>query len=161
MIPLLLICLLVFSAIVAIGAVAPSDPDPPPAAPCPGECVPLSQYQAVQKLAARRLAGWNRANRRILRMARKTRWLLRLRPTDDPWLNQAFCVHGFESTDWRNRGHHFGGMQFNLGTWASAGGRGNPADAAPVEQLYRSFLVWSRDGGSWREWSTAPLCGLR
>ena len=73
---------------------------------------------------------------------------------------QALCIHRHESTDWRNRGHHFGGMQFNLSTWASVGGRGNPADASPSEQIYRAFLVWKRDGGSWREWTTRSLCGL-
>lgn len=73
---------------------------------------------------------------------------------------QALCIHRYESRDWHNRGHHFGGLQFTLGTWQSVGGRGNPADASPAEQIYRAFLVWKRDGGSWREWSTAGACGL-
>jgi hypothetical protein len=118
-------------------------------------------YVGELQRSRRRLAGWNRANHRVLRLQRGMRNLLHRRGTGVPFLDEALCIHGFESRDWRNRGHHFGGMQFNLGTWHGVGGYGNPADADPVEQIYRAFLVWRRDGYSWREWSTAPLCGLR
>lgn len=46
-------------------------------------------------------------------------------------------------------------------TWRSVGGIGDPARAGRAEQSYRAWLIWRRDGGSWREWSTASTCGLR
>lgn len=58
-------------------------------------------------------------------------------------------------------------MQFLASTWMGVGGRvaGRPLHwaslATPHEQLYRAWLVWKRDGGSWREWGTARSCGLR
>jgi hypothetical protein len=52
-------------------------------------------------------------------------------------------------------------MQFLYETWASVGGHGDPARASEREQLARAFLVWQRDGGSWREWATARACELR
>jgi len=33
--------------------------------------------------------------------------------------------------------------------------------ASPREQLYRAWLVYRRDNNSWREWGTAPACGVR
>jgi hypothetical protein len=80
------------------------------------------------------------------------------------WLAQARCVHAKEG-GWRaNSGNgFFGGMQFSAGTWRSVGGKrdiafahpGDPAypfSATPAEQLYRAWLLWKRDGGSWRSW---------
>jgi len=52
-------------------------------------------------------------------------------------------------------------MQIVYSTWASVGGHGDPADWSVREQVYRAFLIWRRDGGSWREWTTAGRCGLR
>lgn len=46
-------------------------------------------------------------------------------------------------------------------TWRSVDGMGVAADASPAEQRWRAYLVWKRDGGSWREWSTAAACGVR
>lgn len=84
------------------------------------------------------------------------------------WLHDAFCIHNHESTDWDRAGvdwqgnpsPYYGGMQFLISTWRSAGGRGLPSDWAPREQLYRAWIVWRRDGGSWREWGTAGVCGV-
>ena len=85
------------------------------------------------------------------------------------WLRQAFCIHNHESTDWHRRwidwagrpSPYAGGMQFLESTWRNAGGAGEPWQWSPREQLYRAFVVWSRDGGSWSEWGTAGACGLR
>ena len=52
-------------------------------------------------------------------------------------------------------------MQFAWSTWYSLGGHGDPADATPREQLRLAYHLWLRDGRSFREWSTASLCGLR
>jgi hypothetical protein len=80
------------------------------------------------------------------------------------WLLQARCVHAREAPWTANTGNgYFGGMQFAAQTWKNAGGKpdpafGHPGDAAypfstsAEEQLYRAWLVWKRDGGSWRAW---------
>jgi hypothetical protein len=119
-----------------------------------------ARYRELQRKHAHLLRYVHRVKLERARLRTSLRWALQRGPTDVPWVNEAFCIHHYESTDWHQRGHHFGGMQFNPGTFHSVGGRGNPAAAHPMEQLYRAFLVWSRDGGSWREWTTAPLCGL-
>lgn len=89
------------------------------------------------------------------------------------WLAQAVCIHDHEGAWNDNTGNtYFGGMQFLESTWTSAGGKqyaafDHPGErrypfVAPIrEQLYRAWLVWNRDGGSWREWGTARACGLR
>ena len=41
-----------------------------------------------------------------------------------------------------------------MGTWASVGGSGNPAEASEEEQDYRAALLYSRAGSS--PW---PVCG--
>lgn len=77
------------------------------------------------------------------------------------WLTQAICIHAHEGAWNANTGNgYFGGMQFALSTWRRVDGRGYPHLATPREQLYRAWLVWLGDGRSWREWGTAPACGL-
>ena len=80
------------------------------------------------------------------------------------WLAQARCVHLKEGAWTANSGNgYFGGMQFAAKTWKRAGGKpdpafGHPGDAAypfaasPEEQIYRAWLVWKADGGTWRSW---------
>jgi hypothetical protein len=77
------------------------------------------------------------------------------------WLAQARCVHAKEGGWSANTGNgYFGGMQFSAGTWRSVGGKpdpafthpGTPFSASPQEQLYRAWLLWKRDGGTWRSW---------
>jgi hypothetical protein len=97
------------------------------------------------------------------------RWSARL-STPPGWYSQALCIHSREGA-WNSIGYvhgvatYGGGMQFMLGTWHGAGGWARSlsdiARASPKEQLYRAYLVWRRDGRSWREWGTAGACGLR
>jgi resuscitation-promoting factor RpfA len=80
------------------------------------------------------------------------------------WLAQARCVHLKEGVWHANTGNgYFGGMQFAAKTWKRMRGApddsfAHPGDAAypfsvsVQEQLYRAWLVWKRDGGSWRAW---------
>jgi hypothetical protein len=78
------------------------------------------------------------------------------------WLAQAACIRSHEGWWTANTGNgYFGAYQFLLSTWQSVGGPGYPHQASPLEQTYRAWLVWRRDGGSWREWGTAGRCGLR
>jgi hypothetical protein len=82
------------------------------------------------------------------------------------WLGQALCVHSREGAWNAATGNGFeGGLQFLRATWTSVGGsvdyKGRWASVvSPREQLYRAWLVWRRDGGSWREWGSAGACGL-
>lgn len=88
---------------------------------------------------------------------------------DPAWLRGALCIHNHESVDWHlayrnwagNSSPYSGGMQFLHSTWVNAGGKGHAWQWSPREQLYRAFVVWRADGGSWREWGTAGMCGLR
>jgi hypothetical protein len=81
------------------------------------------------------------------------------------WLVESgvWCIHRHEAVDWHERRNPVsrGGMQIVWSTWASVGGRGDPADWSVREQVYRAYLIWFRDGGSWREWTTAGTCHLR
>jgi soluble lytic murein transglycosylase-like protein len=53
-----------------------------------------------------------------------------------------------------NAAGYYGKYQFDLGTWQSVGGSGNPAEAPEVEQDYRAALLYERAGPS--PW---PVCG--
>jgi transglycosylase-like protein len=80
------------------------------------------------------------------------------------WLEQARCIHLKEGGWTANTGNgYFGGMQFAAATWLRVGGAPDPAfkhpgskaypfRASAQEQLYRAWLVWKRDGGTWRSW---------
>jgi soluble lytic murein transglycosylase-like protein len=65
----------------------------------------------------------------------------------------AACESGGDPTAVSSAGY-FGKYQFDLGSWASVGGSGNPADAPEYEQDYRAALLYSRSGSN--PW---PLCG--
>jgi hypothetical protein len=79
----------------------------------------------------------------------------------DGWAAQAACIRAHEGWWTANTGNgYYGAYQFLRSTWTSVGGHGLPSEASPREQTYRAWLVWRRDGGSWREWSTAGSCGV-
>ena len=95
-------------------------------------------------------------------------------PYSAQWLAQARCIHGKEGPWTANTGNgYFGGMQFAAATWRRAGGSADPAfkhpgdDAYPfhasaVEQLYRAWVVWKHDGGTWRSWgAVGASCSSR
>jgi hypothetical protein len=80
------------------------------------------------------------------------------------WVAQARCVHRHEAPWNANTGNgYFGGMQFSMQTWRTLKGAnlaafkhpgdpGVPFTASPTEQLYRAWLLWTRDDGSWKSW---------
>jgi Transglycosylase-like domain len=51
---------------------------------------------------------------------------------------------------------YFGGLQFDLQTWRSVGGRGMPHWASELEQKFRAVLVIRSRG-----FSPWPVCGFR
>ncbi len=66
----------------------------------------------------------------------------------------AACESGGDPTAVDSSGTYRGKYQFDLGTWASVGGSGDPAAAPEAEQDYRAALLYSRSGSS--PW---PICG--
>jgi len=76
------------------------------------------------------------------------------------WKRQALCIHRHESTNWHAYDPPYAnGFQFLLSTWERAGGSAATwVRASPRQQMYRAWRIWTQDGGSWREWSTAYLC---
>ena len=65
----------------------------------------------------------------------------------------ASCESGGDPTA-VNAAGYYGKYQFDLGTWQSVGGSGNPAEAPESEQDYRAALLYTRAGSS--PW---PICG--
>lgn len=66
----------------------------------------------------------------------------------------AACESGGDPTIVDASGTYRGKYQFDMGTWASVGGDGDPAAAPEAEQDYRAALLMSRSGSS--PW---PVCG--
>ena len=66
----------------------------------------------------------------------------------------AACESGGDPTAVDPSGTYRGKYQFDLQTWASVGGSGDPAAAPEAEQDYRAALLMSRAGSS--PW---PVCG--
>ncbi len=66
----------------------------------------------------------------------------------------AACESGGNPRAISPGGTYRGLYQFDYGTWASVGGRGDPASASAAEQTYRAALLYSRSGSN--PW---PVCG--
>jgi len=66
----------------------------------------------------------------------------------------AACESGGDPTVVDASGTYRGKYQFDMQTWASVGGSGDPAAASEAEQDYRAALLMSRSGSS--PW---PVCG--
>jgi hypothetical protein len=69
--------------------------------------------------------------------------------TATPRANLPWCTWGPESGgDYSaSNGTHFGKYQFDLSTWQSVGGSGNPASASPAEQDRRAAMLYAQRGG--------------
>jgi hypothetical protein len=66
----------------------------------------------------------------------------------------AACESGGNPQAIGGGGAYRGKYQFDYGTWASVGGRGDPAAASEAEQDMRAALLYARAGAS--PW---PVCG--
>ena len=72
-----------------------------------------------------------------------------------PQLQQiAQCESHGDPTAIGGGGTYRGKYQFDMGTWASVGGHGDPAAAPEAEQDKRAAILYSRTGPS--QW---PVCG--
>ena len=66
------------------------------------------------------------------------------------------CESGSNYRAVSRSGQYRGAYQFDVGTWLTVGGRGDPAAATPLEQDYRAALLYKRRGA--QPW---PVCGYR
>jgi hypothetical protein len=84
---------------------------------------------------------------------------------------QAQCIHRHEGGWSANTGNgFFGGMQIAPATWLRVRGPVEPAFAhpgdpafpfavTPIAQLHVAWLIWLRDGRTWRSWgATGRAC---
>jgi hypothetical protein len=83
-------------------------------------------------------------------------------PVPADWPAIAACIRAIESggnyAAVNPSGRYRGAYQFDLRTWASVGGTGDPAAAAPAEQDHRAYLLWRSRG--LQPWPTpARRCG--
>ena len=67
----------------------------------------------------------------------------------------ASCESGGDPTAISSDGTYRGKYQFDMQTWASMGGSGDPAAASEEEQDYRAAMLYSQSGSS--PW---PVCGV-
>ena len=65
----------------------------------------------------------------------------------------ASCESGGDPTA-VNAAGYYGKYQFDMGTWASVGGSGNPAEASEEEQDMRASMLYAQSGAT--PW---PVCG--
>ena len=70
------------------------------------------------------------------------------------WAALAQCEYGGNPRAVSPSGAYRGLYQFDLSTWRSVGGVGDPIDASPAEQTYRAQLLYAQRGRS--PW---PVCG--
>ena len=102
-----------------------------------------------------------KARKRLMELRewrRQHPWLLaweRLSPWDRQWAdNTASCESGGNPTAHNPTGVYHGAMQFDLGTWAEAGGSGDPHTHSLNEQKVRAVWLMHKVGsGRW------PVCG--
>ena len=79
-------------------------------------------------------------------------------PTAAQWLALRKCESSDNYTVVSANGLYYGAYQFNLSTWQSVGGFGQPNQASPAEQDYRALYLYRMRG--WQPWSCARVLGL-
>lgn len=75
-------------------------------------------------------------------------------PSYEQWAALRHCESSGNYQAVSPSGLYRGAYQFDLSTWASVGGSGDPAMASPAEQDHRAQVLWSQRGAS--PW---PVCG--
>jgi peptidoglycan hydrolase-like protein with peptidoglycan-binding domain len=79
-------------------------------------------------------------------------------PSANDWYRLRMCESSNNySIDTGNA--HYGAYQFDLSTWKSVGGSGNPAHASKAEQDARALILYRERG--WQPWQCATILGLR
>lgn len=80
-----------------------------------------------------------------------------MRVTTRPFADWLRRLRWCESRDTNNRGYFRGYYQFTWSTWRLAGGKGDPADAAKLEQSFRA-VKWRKRIGNPRQTAGWPNC---
>ena len=80
-------------------------------------------------------------------------------PSPADWARLRGCESGGNYGAVSGSGHYFGAYQFDVGTWRSVGGTGQPNQASPQEQDYRALYLYRMRG--WQPWTCAGMLGLR
>lgn len=108
-----------------------------------------------------RIDNWSveRLQRRIARVRAQVRDLRRTGGAPDVAIPPALagiaaCESGGDPGAIGGGGLYRGKYQFDMGTWASVGGSGDPAAAPEVEQDRRAAMLYARSGAA--PW---PVCG--
>lgn len=78
-------------------------------------------------------------------------------PSSNDWQALRLCESG-DSYTMNSGNNYFGAYQFDLPTWKSVGGSGNPAQASKSEQDARALTLYRMRG--WSPWICAALVGL-
>jgi hypothetical protein len=78
-------------------------------------------------------------------------------PASSAWARLRACESGGNYAVAAANGH-YGAYQFDLGTWRSVGGNGDPSAASPAEQDYRALYLYRMRG--WQPWACARSQGL-
>ncbi len=106
---------------------ADADPGPKPVVETkPRSQVRLQAHQSMTKPSTK-----TRGN---VRMSGNVNWAA-LRQCESSGNYRSRAPHG-----------HYGAYQFDLPTWRSVGGKGNPADASPAEQDMRAQMLYNKRG---------------
>jgi hypothetical protein len=80
-------------------------------------------------------------------------------PPAGDWARLRTCESGGRYDIVSANGRHFGAYQFDLPTWRSVGGTGQPHRASPAEQDFRALYLYRMRG--WQPWTCARDLGLR
>jgi hypothetical protein len=75
-------------------------------------------------------------------------------PSYEQWAALRNCESGGNYRAVSPSGLYRGAYQFDVGTWATVGGSGDPILASPAEQDHRAQVLWSQRGSA--PW---PVCG--
>jgi hypothetical protein len=142
-----------------VAALAASGSDPQPAPPLSDARAvlaplqrPVDSFQRLVRNAGDRIEREFRAQRK--REQRERFAALPGGVSIETLTSIAACESGGDPRVVSSDGSYRGKYQFDLGTWESVGGHGDPAAAPEGEQDYRAALLYSRSGSS--PW---PVCG--
>jgi hypothetical protein len=76
--------------------------------------------------------------------------LMRSEPTAQQWEALRICESSNRTNAVSRTGKYRGLYQFDLPTWKSVGGKGDPARATRFEQYRRAVLLYKQRG--WQPW---------
>lgn len=133
------------------------------ALPCIGECVPVEQYRAMKRLAAKRLRGWRKSSRLVVRLRISLRAQV---PLGASGLERAFlCIHGGEGSWTDPSKPYWGGVQMDVPFMKHYGRAfydhyGTADHWTPAQQVVVAEIAYLSGRGFYPWPNTARACGL-